>query len=204
MGCACCSNASSEKDSLRVAIFGLENSGKTSLAQSLKTSKKLSKRSASVSTHGVLAINVRITTPTDFHLLLFDCGGCKHQRHIWPHLLNNADLIVFTVDSIDVTCLHDARDALFDLLDDEGLNDKPLLVVFTKADRQATMTTSQMEQALHLSLIQVNQTANRGSTLCSLFNAFHLGSVHSQSFLLVDHFSWMDVDAHMVLLLQSL
>ena len=204
MGCACCSHASSENDTLRVAIFGLENSGKTSLAQSLKTSKKLSKRSRSVSTHGVLAVNVHITTPTDFHLLVFDCGGCKHQRHIWPHLLNSSDLIVFTVDSMDVTCLHDARDALFDLLDDEGLIDKPLLVVFTKADRQPTLTVSQMEQSLGLSLIQVSHGPNQAPTSCSLLTTFHSGSLHSQSFLLVDDLSWVDVDAHMVLLFQSL
>ena len=192
MGCACCSHASSENDTLRVAIFGLENSGKTSLVQSLKTSKKLSKRSTSVSTHGVLAVNVHITTPTDFHLLLFDCGGCKHQRHIWPHLLNNSDLIVFTVDSMDVTCLHDARDALFDLLDDEGLIDKPLLVVFTKADQQATLTISQMEQSLDLSLIQVShgpRTKLRRHVRCST-HSIQDRSIHKVSFSSMTFHGW--------------
>ncbi|UJR25014.1 hypothetical protein I4U23_006375 [Adineta vaga] len=150
MGCGCCSHALTEKDVLRVTIFGLENSGKTSLVQCLKTSKNLLQTSSYISTHGVIAINIQMNV----NLLVFDCGGCKHQRHIWPHLMNNSDVILFTVDSMDVTCLNDARDALFDLLTDENLIDKPLLIVFTKSDRGNKLHMNQLEQALDLSMIK--------------------------------------------------
>jgi small GTP-binding protein len=157
MGCCCCSYASTENDILRVAIFGLENSGKTSLVQCLKTSNKISKKSKSISTHGVIAINVHLNIQTNINLLIFDCGGCKHQRHIWPHLINNSDLILFTVDSNDLNCLNDAKQALFDLLMDENLTDKPLLIVFTKSDKRKYINMSQLEQALDLFIIQVNE-----------------------------------------------
>jgi small GTP-binding protein len=157
MGCCCCSHASTENDILRVALFGLENSGKTSLVQCLKTSNKISKTSKYISTHGVIAINVHLNIQTNINLLIFDCGGCKHQRHIWPHLINNSDLILFTVDSIDLTCLNDAKQALFDLLTDESLTDKPLLIVFTKSDKRKHINISQLEQALDLFMIQVNE-----------------------------------------------
>jgi GTPase SAR1 family protein len=98
--CCCCSYASTENDILRIAIFSLENSGKTSLVQCLKTSNKISKKSKSISTHGVIAINVHLNIQTNINLLIFDCSGCKHQRHIWPHLINNSDLILFTVHII--------------------------------------------------------------------------------------------------------
>lgn len=151
MGCGCCSHASTEKDTLRVTIFGLENSGKTSLVQCLKNSKISRQTSSCISTHGVIAINIQMNM--DF--LVFDCGGCKHQRHIWPHIMNNPDVILFAVDSMDLTCLNDAREALSDLLVDENLINKPLLVVFTKSDRGNKLPIDQLEQALDLPVIKV-------------------------------------------------
>ncbi|CAF3478518.1 unnamed protein product [Rotaria sp. Silwood1] len=154
MGCGCYSYASTEKDILRVAVFGLENSGKTSLVQCLKTSNKISKNFKYISTHGVIAVNVHLNMQTNINLLVFDCGGCKHQRHIWPHLFNNCDLILFTVDSINFNCLNDAKQALFDLLTDESLINKPLLIVFTKSDKRKKRNINQLEQALDLFMIQ--------------------------------------------------
>lgn len=160
MGCCCCCSSShtlTEKDILRVIIFGLENSGKTSLVHCLKTSNKIFQTSKYISTHGIISINVHLNIQTNLNLLIFDCGGCKHQRHIWPHLINNADLILFTVDSHDSTCLNDAKQALFDLLTDENLINKPLLIVFTKSDKQKNINIRQLEQALDLFSIQVNK-----------------------------------------------
>lgn len=152
MGCGCCSHASADDEPLRVTVFGLENSGKTSLVQVLKDSKKLPVTSAYVSTHGVIAVHVQ----TRVHLLVFDCGGCKHQRHIWPHLMNDADVVLFAVDSTDLVCLGEAKDALCDLLEDEALTDKPLLMVFTKADRREHPPLRQLEEALDLARIQAD------------------------------------------------
>jgi GTPase SAR1 family protein len=157
MGCCCYSHARTEKDILRVAIFGLENSGKTSLVHCLKTSNKIIQTSNYISTHGVIAINVHLNIQTNLNLLIFDYGGCKHQRHIWPHLINNSDLILFTIDSHDLICLNDAKQALFDLLMDESLTNKPLLIVFTKSDKQKNINIHQLEQALDLFLIEVNE-----------------------------------------------
>jgi small GTP-binding protein len=174
MACGCCSHALTDKDILRVTVFGLENSGKTSLIQCLKSSNKLSKTSKYISTHGVIAVNVHLNIPTNINLLVFDCGGCKHQRHIWPHLMNNSDVILFTVDSFDSTCLNDAKEALLDLITDQSLVDKPLLIVFTKSDKRKNININQLEQALALSMIQVN--SNKMDLIISFF---FLGSTYS-------------------------
>jgi small GTP-binding protein len=174
MGCCCYSHARTEKDILRVAIFGLENSGKTSLVHCLKTSNKIIQTSNYISTHGVIAINVHLNIQTNLNLLIFDYGGCKHQRHIWPHLMNNSDVILFTVDSFDSTCLNDAKEALLDLITDQSLVDKPLLIVFTKSDKRKNININQLEQALALSMIQVN--SNKMDLIISFF---FLGSTYS-------------------------
>ena len=157
MGCGCYSHALTEKDILRVAVFGLENSGKTSLVQCLKTSQRLPMSLKYISTHGVLAVSVHLNIQTALNLLMFDCGGCKHQRHIWPHLMNNSDVVLFTIDSINLTCLDEARQALFDLLTDESLTNKPLLIVFTKWDKRQNIDVVQLERTLELFSIQVNR-----------------------------------------------
>lgn len=174
MGCGCYSHGSTEKHILRVAIFGLENSGKTSLVQCLKTSNKIIKTMKSIPTHGVIAVNIRLSMQTNINLLVFDCGGCKHQRQIWPHLLNNADVVLFTVDSINFACLNDAKQALFDLLTDDNLNNKPLLIVFTKSDKQQNKNIRQLERDLGLFMIQVNKNSKNKIKLpkfnCILFS----------------------------------
>ena len=158
MGCCSYSFMSTENDILRVVIFGLENSGKTSVVHCLKTANKISNRLKYMSTHGVISINILLNIQTNLNLLIFDCGGgCKHQRHIWPHLINNSDLVLFTIDSNDLNCLNDAKQALFDLLIDENLNNKPLLIVFTKSDKQKHINISQLELALDLCIIKVNE-----------------------------------------------
>ena len=158
MGCCCSSNASQDNEFLRVIIFGLENSGKTSLVHCLKTSTQIDQTSQSISTHGVIAMNINLNIQTNLNLIIFDCGGCKHQRHIWPHLMNNSDLVLFTIDSHDETCFNDARQALFDLLTDESLANKPLLIVLTKSDQEIRKTIRQLDQTLELYSIEVSRT----------------------------------------------
>lgn len=159
MGCCCYSSyTSNENDFLRVIIFGLENSGKTSLVHCLKTSTRIDQASQSISTHGIIAMNIHLDIQTNLNLLIFDCGGCKHQRHIWPHLMNDSDVILFTIDSYDETCFSDAKQALFDLLTDESVVGKPLLIILTKSDQQKKRSIRQLDRILELSLIEVDQT----------------------------------------------
>ena len=159
MGCCCYSSyTSNENDFLRVIIFGLENSGKTSLVHCLKTSTRIDQASQSISTHGIIGMNIHLDIQTNLNLLIFDCGGCKHQRHIWPHLMNDSDVILFTIDSYDETCFSDAKQALFDLLTDESVVGKPLLIILTKSDQQKKRSIRQLDRILELSLIEVDQT----------------------------------------------
>lgn len=160
MGCCCSSSrrhVPTENHELRVALFGLDNSGKTSFVHCLKTLNQITEPRTFVSTHGVIAISIHLNMQTNIDLLLFDCGGCKHQRHIWPHLFNNSDVLLFMVDSHDRTCLSDAKEALFDLLTDENLVDKPLLIVFTKSDKQKIINLLELERELDLLFIKVNR-----------------------------------------------
>jgi GTPase SAR1 family protein len=201
MGCACCSQTSLDTRCLRVVLFGLENSGKTSLAQCLRlSSNNTSKRTQTVSTHGVIAMNLRFTGRTSMNLLLFDCGGCKHQRHMWPHLSNEADLILFVIDSADFVCLRYARDALFDLLADESLSNRPLLIVFNKSDQQTNIDVDRLERQLDLSLINVSPTA-----IDRILHVHSIeGSADSSALLFIDHTNGRVVSVDMVCLFQSL
>lgn len=173
MGCGCFSHASTEKNILRVAVFGLQQSGKTSLIQCLKTSNKTSHTLKYISTHGVIGVNVYLNVQTNINLLLFDCGGCKHQRHIWPHLMNGSDLVLFTIDSNDLTNLNDAKQALFELMTDDNLIDKPLIVVFTKSDKRKTINNKQLDQYFDRSIVQVNKNLrtnnNKRDFICNFF-----------------------------------
>jgi GTPase SAR1 family protein len=170
MGSICCSCLSVHRTNpIRVVIYGLENSGKTSLINGLKNTGNQFNQWLPISTHGVVSINVQMDHHEKIHLLVFDCGGCKHQRHIWPHLSNDPDLLIFAVDSTDVHCFKYAKEALFDLLTEESLEEKPVLIAFTKSDQTLPLNIQQLKKKFDLRSITVSNVLiidNRAMFIC--------------------------------------
>lgn len=188
MGSVLSSNKSNDRNLLRIVVFGLENSGKTSMIHCLKTFKAISSRSNYSSTHGVVSMEIHSNIDKRAKFLIFDCGGCKHQRHIWPHLSNNPDLMVFVIDSTDSICWPDAKNALLDLFNDENLSRRPLLIVFSKSDRLNDDAVSKLEKRFQLASFDVN-ICSKTKVLIFLEN-FALESVDSSDIFLLGQLGW--------------
>ena len=110
-----------------IVLVGLDNAGKTTLLNRLKTGK------------------VRSFTPTQrpqleevtvggLSLKAWDLGGHEPVRAMWDEYLADTDGIVFLVDSCDSERFEEAKYELQRLLAFEDLADTPVLILGTKAD----------------------------------------------------------------------
>ncbi|KAF6263824.1 ADP-ribosylation factor family-domain-containing protein [Scenedesmus sp. NREL 46B-D3] len=81
-------------------------------------------------------------------LILREVGG--QMQPIWHHYYDEAAAVLFVVDAAQTSSLADAAMLLFDLLQDQHLQGKPLCVLLNKRDRPGALSQSQLDGALRL------------------------------------------------------
>jgi len=87
----------------KVVVLGVENAGKTSLVQKMKYGQP-------VSVKPTIGFNLENFKQKDIELMLFDIAG--GARSMWPHYLENADVIIYVIDATR----HDIFDLTRELL----------------------------------------------------------------------------------------
>jgi small GTP-binding protein len=74
----------------KIVVIGLENVGKTTLVQKLKYGQAQNVKPT-------IGFNLESFKSNGLDLMVFDVAG--GARSMWPHYLENADIIIFVVDS---------------------------------------------------------------------------------------------------------
>jgi ADP-ribosylation factor-like protein 8 len=113
---------------LELSIIGLQNAGKTTLINSLKTDQY------DPDTIPTVGVNTREFKKGNVTLKIWDLGGQRRYRESWEKYCATSDCIVFVLDSIDRDNVDIARTQLEKLLSWESLDEIPLLVLGNKND----------------------------------------------------------------------
>lgn len=134
----------------RILILGLDNAGKTSVL------KKLSNEDIAhiMPTQG---FNMKSITHDQFKLNVWDIGGQRAIRPYWRHYFENADVLIFVVDSADKRRLEEAELELSQLLEEEKLATVPLLVFANKQDLVSAVPPQGIAEVLRLTSIRDRQ-----------------------------------------------
>lgn len=120
-------NSQNGKD-VTLLVLGLDNAGKTTTI------------------HGVKGDNTNEVAPTigfqsydlhtnNFAVKIFDLGGGGNIRGIWRNYLAEAHGIIFVIDSADLQRLEECRVTFDELISDQRLKNKPVLVLANKQDK---------------------------------------------------------------------
>jgi ADP-ribosylation factor-like protein 3 len=127
----------------RILILGLDNAGKTSIL------KKLSEEEIShvMPTQG---FNIKSLQQQGFKLNVWDIGGQRAIRPYWRHYFDNADVLIFVVDTADKRRLEEAGAELDQLLEEEKLAGVPLLVFANKQDLVGAATAQEIAEMMRL------------------------------------------------------
>lgn len=137
----------SKEKKMRVVILGADAAGKTTVLYQIKSGMK----KETVPTIGFNMETVRIKNRK---LTLWDIGGQDKLREYWKNYLSNVSILVYVVDASDSERIEEARDALFFVLSNPGLDDCVLLVYANKQDMKNAIDTTDLTDRLGLNSIR--------------------------------------------------
>ena len=116
-----------EKKEARILMLGLDAAGKTTILFKLKLGEVVQ----SIPTIG---FNVETIEIKNCKLNVWDVGGQDKIRPMWKHYYQNAEGLIFVVDSSDRKRIDKAKEELHKMLAEEDLKDVVLLVFANKQD----------------------------------------------------------------------
>ena len=116
-----------EKSEARILMLGLDAAGKTTILFKMKLGEVVQ----SIPTIG---FNVETIEFKNSKLNVWDVGGQDKIRPMWKHYFQNAEGLIFVVDSSDRKRVDKAREELHKILAEDDLKDTVLLVFANKQD----------------------------------------------------------------------
>ena len=123
-------------DPIKITIFGLESSGKTTMLYKLKLDEV-------VPTIPTIGFNTEIININDKEIALWDFGG--KVISIWKFYLSDTKAIIWMVDSSDDSNkLLLSKDTLLDFIDNNNIASLPILILPSKMDKDTSKTTSEI------------------------------------------------------------
>lgn len=142
----------------RIVLLGVEFAGKSSVLEWMKLYFPVNPRAkGAVHTPATLdkikstvGLNVAKLATSNERLLIWDLGGARALRPIWDRYVQDAEAIIWVVDSADPERMDDSRDALKTLTERPHLKHRPLLVLANKQDNEQSMDPVKLSLALDL------------------------------------------------------
>ena len=113
----------------RILMVGLDAAGKTTILYQLKLGEM-------TNTAPTLGFNVETVSYKNIEFMVWDMGGQDAIRPLWRHYYENAQALIFVVDSADEERMEEAREELSKLMEEDDLNEAVLLVYANKQVRR--------------------------------------------------------------------
>ena len=120
-------NSLTLKKEARILMVGLDGAGKSTILFKLKLGEV-------VSTIPTIGFNLETVEFKNLKLNIWDIGGQDNLRKFWKHYYQNAEGVIFVVDSSDDKRIGLAREELQKMLADEELQQAAVLVLANKQD----------------------------------------------------------------------
>ncbi|KAG6849916.1 hypothetical protein H0H93_003784 [Arthromyces matolae] len=124
-------------------MIGLDAAGKTTILYKLKLGEV-------VTTIPTIGFNVESVEYKNVTFNVWDVGGQGRIRALWRHYFQNAQGVIFVVDSNDQDRISEAREELHRVLNEDELRDAVLLIFANKQDLPHAMTASELADRLGL------------------------------------------------------
>ena len=127
----------------KLLFLGLDNAGKTTLLQVLKTDKVQAFEPTFHAGKEELQIGSVVFTAHDL-------GGHETARKVWDHHFADVDAVVYLVDSADRERIPEAKKELDELLANPAMDTVPFLILGNKIDAQYALPDQELRALLGL------------------------------------------------------
>ena len=128
-------------------MVGLDAAGKTTILYKLKLGEV-------VTTIPTIGFNVEAVTYKNVTFTVWDVGGQDKIRPLWRHYYEDAQGVIFVVDSNDSSRFAEARNELQSMLSEPDLREATLLVYANKQDLPNAKSVAEVTDALQLSSLK--------------------------------------------------
>ncbi|KAI8234268.1 ADP-ribosylation factor-like protein 3 [Colletotrichum sp. SAR 10_99] len=146
------------KEEYSVILLGLDNAGKTTFHEQVKSFFLPSHPDPKLKTVPTVGQNVSTITLPDMYLKIWDVGGQHSLRRLWQSYYASAHAIVFIIDSTDIGDgnlehdssgrLEECRLVLEDVLQHSETEGVPVLVLANKQDREDCVEVVRIKEGL--------------------------------------------------------
>merc|ERR1711970_1455567 len=131
------------KQQMRILMVGLDAAGKTTILYKLKLGEI-------VTTIPTIGFNVETVEYRNISFTVWDVGGQDKIRPLWRHYYQKTQGLIFVVDSNDRDRIHETKDELHKMLNEDDLRDAVLLVFANKQDLPNAMNAAEITDKLGL------------------------------------------------------
>lgn len=129
---------------IEISIVGLQNAGKSTLTTALTVGVY------DEDTIPTIGFNYRRIRKGKVNLNVWDLGGQERFRESWEKYCRGSDVIMFVIDSVDLSSMDDARKQLHTLLDWPSLEGIPVLLLGNKNDVDGALTEEELIEEMSL------------------------------------------------------
>lgn len=146
------------KEEYSVLLLGLDNAGKTTFHEQIKSLFLPSHPNPKLKTVPTVGQNVSTITLPDMYIKIWDVGGQHSLRKLWQSYYSSCHAIVFIIDSTDIGDgnlendisgrLAECRLVLEDVLQHSETEGVPLLVLANKQDREDCVEVVRIKEGL--------------------------------------------------------
>uniref|UniRef100_A0A665U8L9 ADP-ribosylation factor-like 13A n=1 Tax=Echeneis naucrates TaxID=173247 RepID=A0A665U8L9_ECHNA len=156
----CCTWVSKIQEPIRrmtILVVGLDKAGKTS---SIRGMSRVPHAVEIGPTHGCVRNELRVE---NYLVTLLDVGGSAESRGGWRDLYGEAHGIIFVLDSSDRQRIREVKEVLTDLLKQQRVAGKPLLVLANKQDKMNALLGSEL-----IEILTLEKLVNQSRSLCHI------------------------------------
>ncbi|KAL7419701.1 ADP-ribosylation factor protein 3 [Cryptotrichosporon argae] len=135
------------KDEYSVVIIGLDNAGKTTMLEQIKTLYNPVPGMPPDKIGPTVGQNIgKISLPsTTLHF--FDLGGQRDIRAIWEKYYDECHAVVFVLDAVDQARLSETWEVFDTVLNSPRLLNLPLLLLANKQDAPSSLSVSEVRES---------------------------------------------------------
>nr|XP_019012198.1 arf/Sar family protein [Kwoniella pini CBS 10737]OCF50979.1 arf/Sar family protein [Kwoniella pini CBS 10737] len=135
------------KDEYSVVIIGLDNAGKTTMLEKIKTMYNPTPGMLPEKIGPTVGQNIgKITLPST-ELRFYDLGGQRDIRSIWPKYYDECHAVVFVVDACDQARLTENWEVFDEVLNSPRLLNLPLLLLANKQDAPTSLSVAEIRES---------------------------------------------------------
>ncbi len=131
------------KKKYTMIMVGLDAAGKTTILYQLKLNDV-------ISTSPTIGFNIEQIDYKNLQMTIWDIGGQDKLRPLWKHYYQNADAIIFVVDSADKTRFELVLNEIHRLMNEPDLEKVKLLIYANKQDLSNATSSRELIDILEL------------------------------------------------------